>query len=86
MSFLYYCLYVNILRVKEFNLIISNNIKRDFFIDLNRFEITKNTIASNFINKRTIKITLNRTIIIGFIISNFEIITKRKEMKLFDLL
>jgi len=56
---LYYYLYISIFRIKEFNSIISNNIKGDFFIDLNRFEIIKNVIILNFINKRTLKIALN---------------------------
>ena len=86
MPFLYHYIYTNILHVKEFNLIIFNNVKRNFFIDLNHFKTIKNVIVLNFINKQTIKIALNRTIIINFIILSFEIITKRKEIKLFDLL
>ena len=48
---LYHYLYTSIFHAKEFNLIISNNIKRDFFIDLNRFKIIKNVIILNFINE-----------------------------------
>ena len=72
--------------MKEFNSIIFNNIKRNFFIDLNRIKIIKNVIILSFINKRTIKIALNRAIIIGFIISSFKTITKYKEIKLLGLL
>ena len=86
MPFLYHCLYAGILYIKEFNSIIFNNVKRDFFINLNHFEITKDVIVLNFINKRIIKIVLNRAIIIGFIISSFKTIMKRKEIKLLGLL
>ena len=42
---LYYYLYINILRIKEFNLIITNNInEKDFFININRFKTMKNII------------------------------------------
>ena len=87
MSFLYYYLYVNILRVKEFNSIIINNVnKKDFFIKINRFKAIKNIIFMDFINKRTIKIAFNRTIIINFIILKLKIITKREKIKLFNLI
>ena len=49
--FLYYYLYIGIFRAKEFNSIIFNNIKGDFFIDLNRFEIIKDIIVLDFINE-----------------------------------
>ena len=83
---LYYYRYTGISRAKKFNLIIFNNIKRDFFINLNRFKAVKNVIILNFINKRTIKIVLNRAIIISFIILRFEIIMKRKKIEFFSLL
>ena len=83
---LYHYLYANIFRVKKFNSIIFNNIKKDFFINSNYFKIAKNVIVLNFINKRTVKIVLNRAIIIGFVILSFKIIIKYKEMMLFGLL
>jgi len=84
---LYHYLYVSILRTKEFNSIIINDInEEDFFIDINRFKTTKNIIFMDFINKRTIRIVLNRTIIINFIMLKLKIIIRREEIKLFDLL
>ena len=84
---LYYCFYTGIPRTKEFNLIIINNVnKKNFFIDINRFKAIKNIIFIDFINKRTIRIVFNKTIIIGFIILKLKTITKRKEIELFNLL
>ena len=49
---LYHYLYINIPRIKEFNLIIINNVnKKDFSINIYRFKITRNAIFMNFINK-----------------------------------
>jgi len=60
MPSLYYCFYADIPRVKEFNLIIINNVnEKDFFININRLKIMKNVIFINFINKRMIKIAFN---------------------------
>ena len=83
---LYHYLYADILHAKKFNSIIFNNIKKDFFIDLNHFKIIKNAIVLNFINKRIIKIPLNQTIIINFVILNFKIITTREKIKFLGLL
>ena len=87
MPFLYYYFYADILYTKEFNSIIINDVnEKDFFININRFKTIKNIIFINSINKRTIRIIFNRTIIIGFIILRLKIITKCEEIKLFDLL
>jgi len=84
---LYYCFYINILYIKEFNLIIFNRINnKNIFIDLNRFKIIKNVIIINFINERMIKIAFNKTIIINFVILRLKIIIKYEEMKHFNLL
>jgi len=84
---LYHYLYVSIPRVKEFNSIITNNVnEKDFSIDTDRFKTVKNTIFIDSINKRTIEIVFNRAIIIGLIILRLKIITRRKEIKLLDLL
>jgi len=48
---LYHYLYAGIFNVKEFNSIIFNNVKSDIFIDLDRFEIMKDVIVSDFIYK-----------------------------------
>ena len=57
---LYHYLYINISYIKEFNLIIINDVnKKDFFIDINRFKAVKNAIFIDFINKRTIRIAFN---------------------------
>jgi len=49
---LYHCFYINILHVKEFDLIIINNVnKKDFSNNINRFKAMKNVIFINFINK-----------------------------------
>jgi len=85
--FLYYYFYINILYTNEFNSIISDCINNEnIFINLNRFKTTKNVIIMDFINKRTIKIALNKAIIISFVILRLKIITKREEIKLFNLL
>jgi len=84
---LYHYLYISIPHVKEFNLIIINNVnKKNFSININRFKITKNTISTDSINERTIKIIFNQTIIINLVILKLKTITKRKEIKLFGLL
>ena len=84
---LYHYLYINILYIKEFNSIISDRVNNEnIFINSNRFKIIKNVIIINFINKRTIKIALDKTIIISFIIPRLKTIIRRKEIKLFDLL
>jgi len=86
-KFLYHYFYIGIFHVKEFNLIIFNHVNnKNISIDLNYFKTMKNVIIINFVNKRTVGIALNKTIIIGFIISRLKIIIKRKKMKLFDLL
>ena len=47
---LYHYLYTGIFHIKEFNSIIINNVnKKDFFININRFKITKNIIFIDFI-------------------------------------
>ena len=87
MPFLYHYFYVNIFRAKEFNSIISDHgNNKNISIDLNRFKATKNVIITESVNKRIIKITLNKTIIISLIILKLQIITKREEIELFNLL
>ena len=83
MLFIYYYLYISIFRAKKFNSIIFNNVKGDFFIDLNCFKTIKNVIVLDFINKRIIKIALNQMIIIDFIIPSFKIITRYKKNRAF---
>ena len=84
---LYHCLYTNIPHIKEFNSIITNNVnKKDFFININRFKAMKNAIFTDSINKQIIKIAFNRVIIIGLVMLKLEIIAKREEIKLFNLL
>jgi len=57
---LYHYLYTNILRTKEFNSIIVNDInEKDFFININRFKTIKNVIFINSVNKRMIKIAFD---------------------------
>ena len=48
--------------------------------------ISKDAIALDFINKRTIKHVLNQAIIISLIISSLEIITRHEEIELLGLL
>ena len=82
-TLLYHCIYVDILRVKEFNSIVFNHINdKDISINLNRFKITKNVIIINSINKQTIKIAFNKAIIISLIILKLKIIVRRKKIKL----
>ena len=84
---LYHCLYISIPRTKKFNSIIFNHINnKNISIDLNRFKTIKNVIITDSINKRTIKIAFNKTIIINFIILKLKIIIKRKKLELFSLL
>jgi len=84
---LYYYLYTSISHTKEFNSIIINNInKKNLFINIHRFKTIKNIIFINFINKQTIKIAFNQTIIINFIILKLKTIIKYEKIKLFDLL
>ena len=87
MLFLYHCFYTGIPYIKEFNLIIINDVnEKDFFININHFKAIKNIIFINFINKRTIKIAFNRAIIISLVILKLKIITRRKKIKLLGLL
>jgi len=49
---LYYCLYISIPYIKEFNSIIINNVnKEDFSVNINRFKTVKNIIFIDFVNK-----------------------------------
>jgi len=84
---LYHYLYASIPRAKEFNSFIANHVnEEDISIDLDRWKEAKNAIASDFINKQTIGIALNRAIIIGLVMSSLETIAKREEMELLGLL
>ena len=84
---LYYYFYIDILRTKKINSIISNHVNnKNIFINLKRFKTIKNVIIINSINERTIKIALNKTIIISFVILKLKTITRREEIEFFDLL
>jgi len=59
----YHYLYAGILRVKEFNSIISDCINNeDIYNNLNRFKTIKNIIIIYSVNKRIIGITLNKAV------------------------
>ena len=57
---LYHYFYISIPRIKEFNSIIINDInEKNFFVNINRFKIIKNTIFIDFVNKRMIRIAFD---------------------------
>ena len=83
---IYECLYSNIPLTNEFNEIKAFIIFEPISLEFNRFNIIKMTIKKSPSNEYTIKIIIEKAIYIDFAKSSFEIITRKKEIELLDLL
>ena len=83
---IYECFYFGISLANKFDEIKAFIIFKPILFGFNRFNVIKKAIEKSLLNECIIKIIIKKAIYIGFIKPGFEIITRKKEIELFDLL
>ena len=86
MPLIYKYLYSNTPLINEFNKIKTFIIFKLISFRFNRFNVIKKAIKKTSLNECIIKIVIKRVIYISLIKPSFKTITRKKEIKLFDLL